>query len=130
MLSASGDSGVKLQYTHARLTSLLDKCQDLDTELDTESLGELLAEPIAVELVWVIARYDEVLAASFTSLEAVTMVKFLFEVANTTSRALKLLPVRLMIMMMIMMTMIMIRSGRLVTRTLPRRDTSSSPQLD
>ena len=129
MLSASGDSGVKLQYTHARLTSLLDKCQDLDTELDTESLGELLAEPIAVELVWVIARYDEVLAASFTSLEAVTMVKFLFEVANTTSRALKLLPVRLMIIMMIMMK-IMIRSGRLVTRTLPRRDTSSSPQRD
>ena len=111
MLSASGDSGVKLQYTHARLTSLLDKCRDLDTELDTESLGELLAEPIAVELVWVIARYDEVLAASFTSLEAVTMVKFLYEVANTTSRALKLLPVRLMIIMMIT-----IRSGRLVTR--------------
>ena len=129
MLSASGDSGVKLQYTHARLTSLLDKCRDLDTELDNESLGELLAEPIAVELVWVIARYDEVLAASFTSLEAVTMVKFLFEVANTTSRALKLLPVRLMIMMMIMM-MIMIRSGRLVIRTLPRRDTSSSPLRD
>ena len=91
-LSHSGDTGVKLQYTHARLTSLLDKCQDLATELD--SLGDLLTEQIAVELVSVISRYDEILAASYTTLEAVTMVKFLFQLCNTTSKALKLLPVR------------------------------------
>ena len=92
-LSDSGDTGVKLQYTHARLTSLLEKCQELDTELDT-SLGDLLTESIAVELVWVISRYDEVLASSYTTLEAVTMVKFLFQLCNTTSKALKLLPVK------------------------------------
>ena len=90
-LSDTGDTGVKLQYTHARLTSLLDKCQEL--EKDT-SLGDMLTEQIAVELVWVISRYDEVLAASYTSLEAVTMVKFLFQLCNTTSKALKLLPVK------------------------------------
>ena len=63
-----------------------------------------------------------------TSLEAVTIVRFLFEVTNTTSRAFNLLSVRLMIMiMMMLMMMIIIRSGRQVTRTWPRRDTSSSP---
>ena len=90
-LSDTGDTGVKLQYTHARLTSLLEKCQHLDNDT---SLGDLLTEQIAVELVWVISRYDEVLAASYTSLEAVTMVKFLFQLCNTTSKALKLLPVK------------------------------------
>ena len=92
-LSDAGDTGVKLQYTHARLTSLLEKCVEQDTELDT-SLGDLLTESIAVELVWVISRYDEVLASSYTTLEAVTMVKFLFQLCNTTSKALKLLPVK------------------------------------
>ena len=92
-LSDSGDTGVKLQYTHARLTSLLEKCEELNTEVVT-SLGELLTEQIAVELVWVISRYDEVLAASYSTLEAVTMVKYLFQLCNTTSKALKLLSVK------------------------------------
>ena len=47
---------MKLQYTHARLTSLLNKCQEFDNDT---SLGDLLTEQIAVELVWVISRCDK-----------------------------------------------------------------------
>jgi len=91
-LSDSGDTGVKLQYSHARLCSLLEKCKDLDMEL--ESFGENLSEPIALELVFVIAQYDEILSKCFHTLEAFHLVKYLYQLCNTTSRAMKLLPVK------------------------------------
>ena len=91
-LNDSGDTGVKLQYSHARLCSLIEKCQELDIEL--ESYGEHLSEAIAVELVFVISHYDEILSKSYHSLEAFHLVKYLYQLCNTTSRAIKLLPVK------------------------------------
>ena len=92
-LSESGDTGVKLQYTHARLGSLLSKCHDLTT-MDDDSPGDHLQEPIALELTVLIARYDEVLSQSHNTLEAFHLVKYLFQLCNATSKALKLLPVK------------------------------------
>ena len=89
-LSDAGDTGVKLQYTHARLCSLIDKCGDLVT---SHSCGDHLQESVAVELTVLIAKYDEMLSQSYQSLEAVFLVKYLFQLCNTTSKALKLLPV-------------------------------------
>ena len=82
---------MKLQYTHARLCSLIDKCGDLVTSSD--SCGDHLQESVAVELTVLIAKYDEVLSQSYQSLEAVFLVKYLFQLCNITSKALKLLPV-------------------------------------
>ena len=48
---------MKLQYTHARLCSLIDKCGDLVTSSD--SCGDHLQESVAVELTVLIAKYDE-----------------------------------------------------------------------
>jgi len=96
-LSDSGDTGVKLQYTHARLCSLLAKCGEFGEvgEVGEEDEpGDLLTEPCALELVFVIARYDEVLSSAYHSLEPHQLVLYLFSLCNATSKALKLLPVK------------------------------------
>ena len=98
-LSDSGDTGVKLQYTHARLTSLLLNCADLagqEEEEEEEELqpGDHLTEPCALELVFSISRYDEVLSSAYHSLEPHQLVLYLLSLCNLTSKALKLLPVK------------------------------------
>ena len=92
-LNDVGDTGVKLQYTHARLSSLISKCSEHDIDVDHVD-AELLSEPIAVELVYVISRYDEILSQSYKTLEPYHLVKYLFQLCNTTSKAIKLLPVK------------------------------------
>jgi len=92
-LSHSGDTGVKLQYTHARLCSLIDTavfCHSEAADIDTSSL----TESIALELVYHIGRYDEILSLSHSTLEPHHLVQYLFTLSNTTSKALKLLQVK------------------------------------
>ena len=94
-LADSGDTGVKLQYTHARLTSLLTNCAELARPADCQlQPGDLLTEPCALELVFTISRYDEVLSSAYHSLEPHQLVLYLFRLCNNTSKALKLLPVK------------------------------------
>ena len=62
--------------------------------MELESFGENLSEPIALELVFVIAQYDEILSKCLHTLEAFHLVKYLYQLCNTTSRAMKLLPVK------------------------------------
>ena len=96
-LSDSGDTGVKLQYTHARLTSLLNNCAELACqEEEGEELqpGDYLTEQCALDLVFSISRYDEVLSSAYHSLEPHQLVLYLFSLCNLTSKALKLLPVK------------------------------------
>ena len=95
-LASNGDTGVKLQYTHARLHSLITTCTpelEVGKEVDTGGL----VEPIALELVYLIGHWDEVLSSSAASLEPQTLVQYLFSLANCTSRALKQLPVKSLI---------------------------------
>jgi arginyl-tRNA synthetase len=93
-LSSTGDTGVKLQYNHARLHSLLAACSAELGPPDPEAATDLLVEPVALELVILLGQWDEVLAAAATSLEPHRLVGHLFAVANCTSRALTRLPVR------------------------------------
>lgn len=98
-LSHSGDTGVKLQYTHARLTSLLAATGTQSEGPNALSEGhknlnpDTLSEDVALELVFLLGRWDEVLATSYHTLEPHGLVMFLFSLSNTTSRALTSLPV-------------------------------------
>ena len=97
-LSDSGDTGVRLQYTHARLTSLLLNCAELAGQQEEEEEefqpGAHLREPSALDLVFSISRYDEVLSSAYHSLEPHQLVLYLLNLSSLTSKALKLLPVK------------------------------------
>ena len=79
LLNFNGDTGLFLQYTHARLCSLEQNCGfalNIDTNLDT------LVEPSATRIVLHLARYDEVLQHTFQTLEASYLAAYLFQLAR------------------------------------------------
>jgi len=90
-LAPNGDTGVRLQYLHARLNSLL-----LGSEVDAleDSNTDHLVEQEALDLVYHIGLWDEALHASYESLEPALIVKYLFSLVNHTNRCLKLLNVK------------------------------------
>uniref|UniRef100_A0A1B6CFH1 Probable arginine--tRNA ligase, mitochondrial n=1 Tax=Clastoptera arizonana TaxID=38151 RepID=A0A1B6CFH1_9HEMI len=90
-LQIDGDTGIKLQYTHCRLTSLEKNC---GVSLPNHCDPKLLQEPEALLLIQEIARFDDILLNSFNNLEACTLVKYLFQLCNATSRALKVLKIK------------------------------------
>ena len=104
VLHSKGDSGIKLQYTHARLTSLLLNMSLLNDEYKFEEglLGELTSpkyfnnvlEPEAIELVQAISIYDEIVHSSYINLEPCILVNYLYRLCNTTSKGLKVLGVK------------------------------------
>lgn len=74
-LLVNGDTGIKLQYTHCRLYSLE---QVTGVTPATECLPELLQEPEAINLIYEIDRFAEVLYKSLDTLEACYLVNYLF----------------------------------------------------
>ena len=104
ILHSKGDSGIKIQYTHARLTSILYKMALLNnTEEYENSLLEQLTDPKsfntlveeeAVDLLYNIAIFDEVVNKSYSQLEPCYLVNYLFRLCNSTSKALKILGVQ------------------------------------
>lgn len=93
-LSHSGDTGVKLQYTHARLTSLLATSASSVDISDVANIDtNCLEESIAIELAYTIGRYDEILSISYATHEPHHLVQYLFTLCNTASKALKVLQV-------------------------------------
>lgn len=75
ILQMSGDTGVKLQYTHCRLNSLNLLCGA--TEANEVNL-ELLQEPEAQRLIFEILRYPEAILNCTEKLEASDLVNYLF----------------------------------------------------
>lgn len=88
-----GDTGIKLQYTHARLTSILSTCWPL-LDHEPEVVSSLLTEPEATHLVVLLASWDEVLATCATTLEPHSLTHYLFKLANGASKAVKALQVK------------------------------------
>lgn len=74
-LQVNGDTGIKLQYTHCRLSSL-EKMIECDWVEGCRL--EYLQEPEAQNLIFEICKYPEVIAKSQESLEACTLVNYLF----------------------------------------------------
>jgi len=88
-------SSSKLQYSHARLFSLIDACSPLLTSLDEGNIAtETLTEPEALELAFQIGRWEEVLSEAATTLEPQHIVTYLFTLASTSSKAIGALQVK------------------------------------
>lgn len=104
VLCSKGDSGIKLQYTHARLTSLLikmaflnnnEELRDPYTNRLTESkFFETLIEQEAIDLIYHISIFDEIIKNAYDQLEPCMLVNYLFRLCNVTSKALKSLGVK------------------------------------
>ncbi|KAK7133618.1 hypothetical protein R3I94_015477 [Phoxinus phoxinus] len=91
VLQAQGDTGVFLQYTHARLCSLLRRhasetysCRDVSPLMDSRSVSVLQH----------LLRYDEVLLQSVNDLQPRHLVNFLMTLSHLVASAHRELPVK------------------------------------
>ncbi|XP_050521001.1 probable arginine--tRNA ligase, mitochondrial isoform X2 [Daktulosphaira vitifoliae] len=91
-LQVNGDTGIKLQYTHCRLESLIEVNSNL--ALPFQVNAEYLKDPIAIELIIEICRYENILNETKNSLEACILVNYLFRLCNCINKALKILNVK------------------------------------
>lgn len=91
VLQAQGDTGVFLQYTHARLCSLLQKNKDFESAAFDSSL---LNEASAISIVQHLLRYDEVLHQCSQDLQPKHLVNFLLKLCHLIAAAHKELPVK------------------------------------
>lgn len=93
ILQMNGDTGIKFQYTHCRLFNLHQANQHNISEAEELNL-ELLSEPEAQRLIFLILKYSEVIYHSYDELESCVLVKYLFDLCNATSKAFKTLTVK------------------------------------
>lgn len=91
MLQAQGDTGVFLQYTHARLCSLMKKNEHVDAVAFDSSL---LLDPLSITVLQHLLRYDEVLFQSAQDLQPKHLVNFLLKLSHLISSAHRDLPVK------------------------------------
>ncbi|XP_036343882.1 probable arginine--tRNA ligase, mitochondrial [Rhagoletis pomonella] len=92
-LQVNGDTGIKLQYTHCRLHSLLMNMAHINVSECKVDVAQL-AEPEAQDLLHEIARFEQAVWLAKQQLEACVLVNHLFALCNTTSRALKHLNIK------------------------------------
>lgn len=91
-LQVTGDTGIKLQYTHCRLCSI-EKVADYVEKPNNLNI-QYLKEPEAIHLLLEIAKFDETLLKSRETLESCILVNYLFGLSNTISRAIKVLNIK------------------------------------
>ncbi|XP_068609597.1 probable arginine--tRNA ligase, mitochondrial [Brachionichthys hirsutus] len=91
MLQAQGDTGVFLQYSHARLCSLIQKNGGLESSAFDPSL---LLEQTSIGILQHFLRYDEVLHQSAQDLQPKHLVNFLLKLSHLIASAHKELPVK------------------------------------
>ncbi|XP_046435389.1 probable arginine--tRNA ligase, mitochondrial [Neodiprion fabricii] len=90
-LDIKGDTGVKLQYVHCRLTSLE---ENSGAKLPTECDPSLLREQIIEELIAQIGRFDQTVVRSHRELEPCVLVNYLFALSHAINKGLKELRVK------------------------------------
>ncbi|XP_028653364.2 probable arginine--tRNA ligase, mitochondrial [Erpetoichthys calabaricus] len=91
ILQSQGDTGVFLQYTHARLCSL----QEINNSSSECSFNpECLQDPAAIAILQHLLRYDEVLFQSSKNLQPRHLVNFLLMLCRLAAVAHKTLPVK------------------------------------
>ncbi|XP_053665642.1 probable arginine--tRNA ligase, cytoplasmic [Anopheles marshallii] len=94
ILRMEGDSGIKLQYTHCRLVSLLERQSSAEELLYVECDGSSLKEPEALELICQLANFKPICYQAQEAAEACILVAYLFRLCKAINLALKRLPVK------------------------------------
>uniref|UniRef100_A0A182LT64 Probable arginine--tRNA ligase, mitochondrial n=1 Tax=Anopheles culicifacies TaxID=139723 RepID=A0A182LT64_9DIPT len=94
ILRMEGDSGIKLQYTHCRLVSLLETQSSTEELLHIECDGSSLTEPEALDLVCQLANFKPICYQAQEAAEACILVAYLFRLCKSINLALKRLPVK------------------------------------
>ncbi|KAJ8026866.1 putative arginine--tRNA ligase, mitochondrial [Holothuria leucospilota] len=91
VLESQGDTGVFLQYTHARLKSIE---RNAGFEVGDDVSADLLVEPEATQLLWHLTQFHEAVDSSFANMEPKHIVSYLLRLSRLTSRAAKSLKVQ------------------------------------
>lgn len=91
MTDAKGDTGVFLQYAHAKACGIERKS---GVEISPNVDFTILKEKEAMDLVQSIAQFPETVETAFASLEPSTLVNYLFKLSHATSAASKFLRVK------------------------------------
>ncbi|KAM4713286.1 putative arginine--tRNA ligase, mitochondrial isoform 1-T1 [Anableps anableps] len=91
MLQAQGDTGVFLQYTHARLCSIMRMNEGVEAAVFNPSC---LCERTSVTILQHLLRYDEVLYQSDQDLQPKHLVNFLLKLCHFVASAHRELPVK------------------------------------
>ncbi|XP_030577371.1 putative arginine--tRNA ligase, mitochondrial [Archocentrus centrarchus] len=91
MLQAQGDTGVFLQYTHARLCSLKQRNKGVEAAAFDPAL---LSEQTSIAILQHLLRYDEVLYQSSQDLQPKHLVNFLLKLCHLIASAHRELPVK------------------------------------
>nr|XP_031834584.1 probable arginine--tRNA ligase, mitochondrial [Nomia melanderi] len=85
MLDMKGDSGIKMQYTHCRLSNLE---HNSSARLIKECDASLLKEPEVDEIIVLISRFDEIILQSYQDLEPCVLVVYLYRLSKAVNTAL------------------------------------------
>jgi len=93
MLSAEGDTGVYLQYAHARFASIGRK-NGLTAEDAVDADLSLLVEPQAFVVLRALAEYPEIVYTSLKVSEPSTVVTYLFKMTHLASTCYETLVVK------------------------------------
>ncbi|KAK4512860.1 uncharacterized protein ATC70_003569 [Mucor velutinosus] len=84
MTDARGDTGVFLQYAHARACGIERKS---GIAIDPHCDFSILKEKEAVQLAQSIAQFPDIVESAFATLEPCTIVNYLFKLSHATSAA-------------------------------------------
>ncbi|KAI7904024.1 putative arginyl-tRNA synthetase [Cokeromyces recurvatus] len=84
MTDPRGDTGVYLQYAHARAYGIEQKS---GIEINPDCDFSLLKEKEAMNLIQSISQFPEIVEFAFSSLEPSTIVNYLFKLSNATNAA-------------------------------------------
>ena len=84
MMSFEGDTGPYLQYTHARLCSILRKSGYTTTDLASADFS-LLTEQHVIDSLRLMAQYPDVTLTAYKTLEPTTILTYLFKFTHQIS---------------------------------------------
>ncbi|KAG9283958.1 hypothetical protein G9A89_005465 [Geosiphon pyriformis] len=91
MTGSRGDTGVYLQYAHARLSGIEEKA---NVSLNTSADSSILQEPEAFELAFQISQYPDFVWRSFQKFQPSILANYLFNLAHSISQAVRVLRVK------------------------------------
>ncbi|KAF9939375.1 Arginyl-tRNA synthetase [Mortierella alpina] len=91
MTESTGNTGIYLQYAHARLCGIEDK---FGTRLNTNANTDLLTEPEAFELANMVSMYPEITRSTLQTFEPSMIVNYLFGLSHAISSANQILQVK------------------------------------